>query len=72
MPQFSWKSKEGYERFKDHVECKLGHKLVDTLETWLSNKYTANSKPSVICQKKFIKNTRKIQKRRHRSNGAIS
>ena len=52
MPtRFSWKSKEGYERFKDRVEGKLGHKLVDTLETWVSNKYTVNSKPSVICQK---------------------
>ena len=49
--RFSWKSKEGYERFKDRVEGKLGHKLVDTLETWLSNKYTKNSKPPVICQK---------------------
>jgi len=51
MVRFSWKSKEGYERFKDRVEGKLGHKLVDTLETWLSNKYNQNSKPSVICQK---------------------
>ncbi|GAF71451.1 unnamed protein product, partial [marine sediment metagenome] len=51
MPRFSWKSKEGYERFKDRVEGKLGHKLVDTLETWVSNKYTAKSKPPVICQK---------------------
>ncbi len=51
MPQFRWKSKEGYERFKDRVENELGHKLVDTLETWLSNKYNQKSKPSVICQK---------------------
>ena len=44
MPRFSWKSKEGYERFKDRVEGELGHKLVDTLETWVSNKYTKKSK----------------------------
>jgi len=55
MPRFSWKSKEGYERFKDRVEGELGHKLVDTLETWVSNKYTVNSKPPVICQK-ILKN----------------
>ena len=53
--RFSWKSKEGYERFKDRVEGKLGHKLVDTLETWVSNKYTKKSKPPVICQK-ILKN----------------
>ena len=55
MPRFSWKSKEGYERFKDRVEGKLGHKLVDTLETWVSNKYTKKSKPPIICQK-ILKN----------------
>ena len=44
MPRFSWKSKEGYERFKDRVEGELGHKLVDTLETWVSNKYTVEFK----------------------------
>jgi len=53
MPKtrISWKSKEGCERFKDRVEGKLGHKLVDTLETWVSNKYKRDSKPPVICQK---------------------
>ncbi len=51
MPRISWKSKEGYERFKDRVEGELGHKLVDTLETWVSNKYKYDSKPPVICQK---------------------
>ena len=55
MPRISWKSKEGYERFKDRVEGELGHKLVDTLETWLSNKYNSDSKPPVICQK-ILKN----------------
>ncbi len=55
MPRFSWKSKEGYERFKDRVEDELGHKLVDTLETWVSNKYNQKSKPPVICQK-ILKN----------------
>ncbi len=48
MVRFSWKSKEGYERFKDCVEGKLGHKLVDTLETWVSNKYNQKFNTNIL------------------------
>jgi len=58
MPRISWKSKEGYERFKDRVEGELGHKLVDTLETWVSNKYKYDSNRNnfrIICYFKYLK-----------------
>ena len=49
--QFTWDSKIGFERYQNKVEDVLEHTMVDTLESWLKNKYNSKSKPPVLCGK---------------------
>ena len=47
--QTRWKSEEGFRRFKQRVEGELGHRLVDSIESWREAKYRSTSKPPVYC-----------------------
>ena len=46
-----YNSKNGFEKCQQRYEVELGHTLVDTLESWLANKYQTFSTPPVLCGK---------------------